>query len=165
MRANPSPRSRASSKQHAIKSPKGDHAKHLMTDCVVGRITPSDDTTRMPITLERCESHDPPAELDALRQFLLRDDQLRSIDVDARAAALPGGAMGAATDALLVTLGSGGVAVTLIEALASWLRSRRSKVRIKLTMPDREVELDITTLRDPAQLKAIIDVISSAPPQ
>jgi hypothetical protein len=73
--------------------------------------------------------------------------------------------MGAATDALLVTLGSGGVAVTLIEALASWLRSRRSNVRIKLTMPDREVELDITTLRDPAQLKAIIDVISSAPPQ
>ncbi|QKW49511.1 effector-associated constant component EACC1 [Streptomyces buecherae] len=54
------------------------------------------------------------------------------------------GELGAGPDLLTVALGSGGIGTVLAGSLATWLQSRRTptKVRITLTRADRTLEIE-----------------------
>lgn len=67
------------------------------------------------------------------------------------------GELGGAVDVLALTLGSGGVGVSLTRALTSWLQNQRSDVHLKVTVGDRTVELNAQRVADvPALLEGLI---------
>ncbi|WP_448333789.1 effector-associated constant component EACC1 [Streptomyces sp. DSM 41534] len=65
------------------------------------------------------------------------------------------GELGAALELLTVSLGSGGIATVFAGSLATWLQSRRTptKVRITITWADRTLELETG---DAAEAEALI---------
>lgn len=85
--------------------------------------------------------------LRSLRRWLFDVGGL-SGPIDLRPAELRPGELGAATDALIVALGSGGAVTTLVGALVSWLRNRSTDVTIKLVRPDgSSVKIDARRVR------------------
>ena len=113
----------------------------------------------MDLLLEVEGDGDPGAEIESLHRFLRTDDELRSVDVEARAGSAGEGAMGPITDALMLAFGSGGIGVAVVEAVTSWLRSRRSDVKIKVTTGGRTIEVDATSVRDPSVVAALVQAL------
>lgn len=76
----------------------------------------------------------------------LRDIDGVGVDLVPRRAAP--GEMGDVWEFLTVTCGSGGVAVTALQALRAWLESRRSTVVVKVRVPGQEVEVSAQTAEE-----------------
>lgn len=58
--------------------------------------------------------------------------------------------MGAISDVLVVALGSGGTGTVLLGSIATWLKTRRSNVRLTLkNETGREIEITADRLADP----------------
>jgi hypothetical protein len=94
------------------------------------------------------------AELRSLYNWLRRDDDLRGSHID-RAAPGPGPEdMGALSDAVVVSLGTGGVGVAVVQSLSTWLRTRGAHVRLKIRGPHGELDVDMERVRDPEALVA-----------
>jgi hypothetical protein len=71
---------------------------------------------------------DEAAEIASLRAWLTAESEFRGkVEVDAHPPT--SGEMGGGTDALLVSLGSGGAITVLISSLTNWLQARRSAHR------------------------------------
>jgi hypothetical protein len=103
------------------------------------------------------------AELDSLARTLRADGALRSVDIDARTT-LAEGAMGPVTDVLLVSFGSGGVGVAVLQTVLVWLRSRRPDVRVKVKRADgSEAEVALTQASDPARVIELLRAAEGAP--
>lgn len=62
----------------------------------------------------------------------------------------PGGGqgLGGAFELLTVALGSGGMGAALAQSLAAWLASRRSDVKLTVTVDDRTVRLEAHRVAD-----------------
>lgn len=103
------------------------------------------------------------AELDSLARTLRADSALRTADIDTRTT-LPEAAMGPVTDALLVSFGSGGVGVAVLQTVLAWLRSRRPDVQVRVKRADgSEVEVSLTPAKDPAQVIELLHAAEDAP--
>jgi hypothetical protein len=119
----------------------------------------------MDLVIEVEGDGDPGADIESLRRFLRTDDELRSVDVEARAGSAGDGAMGPITDALMLAFGSGGIGVAVVDAVTAWLKSRRSNVKVKVTGRDRTVEIDIESTKDPAVIAALLATVQASAPQ
>src|SRR4051812_22664993 len=84
--------------------------------------------------------------VDRLHEFLQLEPELRG---RSRSEAQPGrpGEMGGYADVLQVAVGSGGAITMLVASVATWLRMRRSNVRIQLRRGEVEVTLDAEHVR------------------
>jgi hypothetical protein len=60
--------------------------------------------------------------------------------------------LGGALDTLSVAIGSGGIGVALAQSLTAWLRTRRSDVKLTITIDGRTVEIDAHRIADPTEL-------------
>jgi hypothetical protein len=88
-------------------------------------------------------------ELKSLYDWLRRDEDLPSSRIR-WAETRPGAEeMGALSDALVVSLGTGGAGVALVQSLATWLRTRGTDVRLRIHGPYGEIDVDAKRLRDP----------------
>ncbi|HEX5119304.1 MAG TPA: hypothetical protein VFW65_29285 [Pseudonocardiaceae bacterium] len=95
---------------------------------------------------------DPVAELAEFAQWLRAERDLAS-----RIRPVPGLTdptdLGGVLDTLRVALGSGGVGVALAQSLSSaWLRSRRSDVKLTITVAGTTIEIEAHQVADPTEL-------------
>lgn len=60
--------------------------------------------------------------------------------------------MGEVVDAVSVALGSGGVGVALAQSLTAWLRTRRSDVKLTITVEGKTIDIDARQVSDPTEL-------------
>jgi Effector Associated Constant Component 1 len=85
------------------------------------------------------------AELASLWRWMQDDDELgghvRPVERPIGETELGGG-----TELLTVTLASSGVAASLGRVLVAWLRTRRSDVKVAVTVGERKVELEATNV-------------------
>jgi hypothetical protein len=116
----------------------------------------------MDLLLEVEDDGDPGAEIASLQRFLRTDDQLRSVDVEARTGSAGQGAMSPITDALMLAFGPGGVGVAVVEAVTAWLKSRRSNVKVKISTGGRTVELDVQSTKDPAIIATLLAAVQGS---
>lgn len=98
-----------------------------------------------------------------LARWLRDDDELRE-QVSLAQQPIQGGDMGSALDAVVVALGSGGLATVLVTSLFGWLtrRSELRVVRLRVRTDDgREVELECGSADDAGQvadsIRAVLD--------
>jgi Effector Associated Constant Component 1 len=77
------------------------------------------------------------------------------------------GDMGGVADVLVVALGSGGAVTALAASLGSWLYSRRSHVKIKVTAPDgSSIEIDAKRAKgDQAGVEELLRETLNRPPK
>jgi len=109
------------------------------------------DNVRVDLVITIADLDRPAADLDSLARTLRVDSALRTVDIDARTT-LPDAAMGPVTDALLLSFGSGGVGVAVMQTILAWLRSRRSDITLRVKRTDgSEVEIEVTAAKDPTQ--------------
>jgi len=104
-------------------------------------------------------------ELEALLSWLKGVDELRGC-VE-RAAAKPGrDEMGVWSDSISVVLGPGGTGVAFASALAVWLRSRASVVKLKVRGGERVIDLDVRgkAATDERVLEVLQPVLSQGGP-
>lgn len=91
------------------------------------------------------------AELASLAQWL-RDER----DLAGQIRQVPGPTgptdLGGVLDTLSVALGSGGVGVALAQSLSAWLRTRRSDVKLTITVEGKTIEIDAHQVADPTEL-------------
>jgi hypothetical protein len=78
---------------------------------------------------------DAPAAMRSLQAWLVGQDELRGRVRPVVEASEPG-AMGAVTEALLITLGQGGVASAVASVLISWIRRQASAMSVQVKRPD-----------------------------
>jgi hypothetical protein len=88
----------------------------------------------------------------SLYNWLMREDDLRASRVNWLPAQPGPEEMGTLSDVLVVSMGAGGVGVALIQSLMTWLHTQGSDVRLKLSGPHGEMEVDAKRVRDPAAL-------------
>ncbi|MFG3405875.1 hypothetical protein [Streptomyces sp. NPDC048142] len=94
------------------------------------------------------EGPDPAEELRSLHDWLRDVEELRG-RVDRQESPPRPGMLGPLLDALSVALGPAGAATALATAVIAWLRTRRSEIRIKVTLPNRRsVELTAKGVSD-----------------
>ncbi|MYV58538.1 hypothetical protein GTW37_01955 [Streptomyces sp. SID4931] len=94
------------------------------------------------------EGPDPAEELRSLHDWLTDIEELRG-RVRCQESPPPPGTLGPLLDALSVALGPAGAATALATTVVAWLRTRRSEIRIKVTLPDRRsVELTAKGVSD-----------------
>lgn len=107
-------------------------------------------------------------DLEGLKRALLRDDELRSIDVDTEAAQPAAGEdaghMGAISEVLAVSFGAGGSGVAVVQAVCAWLRSQRQEISVKLTTKQRTIEISVSQAKDSAQVIALLHELSGDRP-
>ncbi|WP_164419438.1 effector-associated constant component EACC1 [Streptomyces salinarius] len=97
----------------------------------------------------------PEAEALSLRDALLSDPGLRSIQVREETAGAKPGEMGSLQEVGLVLLGAGGVGTILVQSLCNWLASRRMGVRLVITRDDLTVEVDVPRARNHEEVIAL----------
>ena len=98
-------------------------------------------------------------ELASLYTWLQRDDEFRGM-VHPVKAAPQSGEMGGITQALIVTLGSGGTITVLAGTLSAWLSARRTRISVDFSVGDRSqrVDIDAANAADAERLfKAALD--------
>ncbi|MFE2218074.1 hypothetical protein ACFW93_39930 [Streptomyces canus] len=105
----------------------------------------------------------PSAEILSLRQALLSDPDLRSIDVETAPAASREGAMSSASELLVIAFGAGGMGATVVQALCAWLSGRRRDVRLVVSRGERSVEIDVARARDIDEVVALYRQLEPAP--
>ncbi|MEU5903250.1 hypothetical protein ABZ780_02615 [Micromonospora sp. NPDC047467] len=97
----------------------------------------------------------------SLASWLRAEDRLRGEVTAASAAgstAPPDEMSAEATDVLLVTVGSGGAVMVLVQSIAGWLTHRREDVTVQLTSPGGwSAELDVRRARDMDQVTALVE--------
>lgn len=84
-------------------------------------------------------------ELAALGRWLNDDEELRGY-VATVGSPIGETELGAVADTVTIALGSTGAGVALSRSIVTWLRTRRSDVKITLSSRDRTVELEATNL-------------------
>src|SRR4051812_25781683 len=85
-------------------------------------------------------------ELRSLHAWLTDVDELRG-RVGCEESPPEKGTLGPLLEALTVALGPGGAATALATTVIAWLRTRRSEIHIKVTLPDRRsLELSATNV-------------------
>jgi len=84
-----------------------------------------------------------PIELADLRQWL-RSARMPGGSVNAATSPPGDGALGGWTEALAVSLGSGGAVAAFAGALTAWLKTRRSDVSVRVVSKDGEVTIRVT---------------------
>ncbi len=89
------------------------------------------------------------AQLRSLADWLEREDGLDGVRIDAVTPSVEPGRMGALSDALLVTLGSGSAGAVLARSIVVWLGTRTSDVTVKITHAKGSVQLNARRVRDP----------------
>ncbi|MEU1386701.1 MULTISPECIES: hypothetical protein [unclassified Nonomuraea] len=106
----------------------------------------------------RLDSETPTAPaLSALERQLRGDSAFRGMEIRP----LPGppepGAMNGTADALMlaVSAASGGLGVSIVQALAGWLRTRRHSFTVKVSHGERTLELSVEAARDPAKVMEV----------
>lgn len=104
-----------------------------------------------------------PGELENLEDWLLDEPGLAGCPV-VRPAVIPEpGQMGAVSDVLVVTLGSGGMGVALAGSLSVWLRTRVSDLNLRIRTQRGEVEVTANNVKDAeALVAAITGLVSSS---
>jgi hypothetical protein len=94
---------------------------------------------------------DPVAELASLAKWLRAER-----DLAGQVSQVPGPVgpsdLGGVLDTLSVALGSGGIGVALAQSLSAWLRTRRSDVKLTITVEGKTVEIDARQIADPTEL-------------
>jgi hypothetical protein len=111
--------------------------------------TDSGDPIRVKIILEGDDSD---SDLNDLRKWLRSDDDLVGVRVDpVTAAARPGQMSGGLVEALLATVTDPGLLAALFAGVGGWAAARAStrRTRIRVTVGDREVELEGPLTGDP----------------
>ncbi|QYN18875.1 hypothetical protein [Amycolatopsis sp. DSM 110486] len=102
--------------------------------------------------------HGEDSQLRALREWLLREDDLRGC-LELRNRPVGPDQMGGVLDLLAVTLGTGGAGVVLAQSLSTWLTQRRTDVTVTVKAQDgREVSVDVRRALDP---QAVIREVAS----
>jgi membrane-associated two-gene conflict system component 1 (EACC1) len=105
------------------------------------------------------DNPDASAEIRSLFRWLRRDDDLPGTTVRLAPAAPGPEHMGAASDVLVVALGSGGVGAVLARSLSVWVQHRTSDLKLTFRGEKGTVELDGKRIKDPA---AIIEALRKA---
>ena len=102
-------------------------------------------------------------ELENLEDWLLDEPGLAGCPV-VRPVVIPEpGQMGAVSDVLVVTLGSGGMGVALAGSLSVWLRTRVSDLNLRIRTQRGEVEVTANNVKDAeALVAAITGLVSSS---
>jgi Effector Associated Constant Component 1 len=98
----------------------------------------------------------PAIDLDSIAELLLREPDLRGSAVVRSPAPAPEGALGALTDTLTVAIGSGGIAVTLIQLVGGWLNSRGSDASVTVKNGDSCVTITLSRVRDPKLYRQLL---------
>ena len=88
-------------------------------------------------------------QLRALYDWLLREDDLRTARIAWMDVPPEAEKMGALSDTLVVSLGAGGVGVALVQSLTTWLRTRGTDIRLKITGPHGEMEVTAKQVHNP----------------
>ncbi|SRR5712692_7066151 len=88
-------------------------------------------------------------ELRALYDWLLREDDLRTARIAWKDVPPEAENMGALSDTLMVSLGAGGAGVALVQSLTTWLRTRGTDIRLKITGAHGEIEVNAKQVHDP----------------
>ncbi|MFI9815898.1 effector-associated constant component EACC1 [Saccharothrix variisporea] len=103
------------------------------------------------------ETDDAFADLESLHGWLVSRPELRGA-VTLGAPDRDPEQMGWLTDVVSVAVGNGGAATALAGSLATWLVSRRSHIRIKVSGPDgRSTEVDVKQAKgNPADVEAVL---------
>lgn len=97
----------------------------------------------MSAAIEISRSQDAFAELESLHGWLSNRPELRGTVALAQAVRNPE-EMGWLSDVVTVAAGNGGAVTALAGSLATWLISRRSHIKIKITGPNgRSIEVDV----------------------
>jgi hypothetical protein len=118
----------------------------------------------MPATIALEHSQDSFVELSSLHGWLAGGESLRGRVTIERPDG-DGTTMGWLADVVTVAVGNGGAVTALAGSLATWLVSRRSHVKIKVTGPDgRCVEVDVRQARgDQAAVEAMLRKVLDEP--
>jgi hypothetical protein len=119
----------------------------------------------MRAAIEINDSADALAEFESLHGWLAESTSLRGALTLEQT--MKPGEMGAVSDVLVVALGSGGAVTALAASLGSWLLSRRSHVKIKVTAADgSSIELDVKRAKgDQAGVEELLRETLNRPPR
>jgi hypothetical protein len=119
----------------------------------------------MQAAIKISDSADALAELESLHGWLAESTTLRGALTLEQT--MKPGEMGAVSDVLVVALGSGGAVTALAASLGSWLFSRRSHVKIKVTAADgSSIELDVKRAKgDQAGVEELLRETLNRPPK
>ncbi|MDA1362462.1 hypothetical protein O1R50_22765 [Glycomyces luteolus] len=107
-----------------------------------------------------CTDGDHGDELRMLNSWLSNEPELRGRVKLERSA--PGATeLGAVVEAVIVALGAGGTGSILASSLVTWIKSRRTTVRLKVQVSSKTVELELATVDDVGPvLKQVLDVVT-----
>ena len=101
-------------------------------------------------------------ELESLEDWLLDEPGLAGCPVVRPVVTPEPGQMGAVSDVLVVTLGSGGMGVALAGSLSVWLRTRVSDLNLRIRTQRGEVEVTANNVKDAEALVAAINGLVSS---
>ena len=118
--------------------------------CLGPSTDPPPSVSDVDLSVSIASSGDETYELLSLRDWLRADAEFTGV-VDLAAPTPGAGEMGAVADTLHVLSGPG-EAAALAAAVSTWLRTRKSSVRLRFHRGDREVEVSATNVTDVAQL-------------
>ncbi|MET0234817.1 MAG: hypothetical protein ABW224_09290 [Kibdelosporangium sp.] len=119
----------------------------------------------MRAAIEINDSADALAQFESLHGWLAESTSLRGALTLEQT--MKPGEMGGAADVLVVALGSGGAVTALAASLGSWLYSRRSHVKIKVTAADgSSIEVDVKRAKgDQAGVEDLLRETLNRPPR
>lgn len=100
-------------------------------------------------------------ELFRLLEWFNDDDALRG-RVSVPAAQIRPGQMGDLTEVLVVALGAGGIASTLVQSLTAWFTHRRSDIAVTLTVDHTELTVDAKRVTMPEVAQALQTMLDQA---
>ncbi|MCG7523283.1 hypothetical protein MHW47_02290 [Streptomyces sp. OfavH-34-F] len=111
----------------------------------------------MPIQICVATGQEVPREVESLRRWLEVEAGLRGL-VGVERPPVGTGQMGSLTDTLTVALSAGSAATVLARSLTTWLRQRRSDVRIDITAGDgTQVSVTADRVQDaPALIETVL---------
>jgi hypothetical protein len=115
----------------------------------------------MTAVLEVIGADDPPAELETLLRYLSTDDTLRGVDIEPVLRPPPTSAMGPVLE-LLEVAASSGAGMAVVRALAGWLGTRDSRIKIKSTVGEVCTVVDLTNVRDPAIVAELLRALTDS---
>lgn len=107
--------------------------------------------------------NDAPAAMRSLHAWLAGQDELRGRVRSVMEAPEPG-AMGSVVEALLVTLGPGGVASAVASVLISWIRRQSGAISVSATRPDgMEVTVTADHVRglNTEEIRSVVDQLGA----
>ncbi|UGT55003.1 effector-associated constant component EACC1 [Nocardia asteroides] len=102
-------------------------------------------------------------ELFRLLEWFRNDDALRG-RVSLPAPQIREGQMGDVYDVLVIAVGAGGLGPALALSLNTWLKTRRSQVKLTLKRNGIELELDAETIKTPELVHEIHQLLTEPDP-